>query len=89
MVATSNMLGWTSPISAALGAEPWFDAKSVSNSDIGWVRNAVSHYTQIESGLGIHPDHAMSVTWVRYPTRNTRKDEAKMCGGVPEAGRSR
>ena len=46
----------------------WFDADSVSNSDIGWVRNAVSHYTN-RSGLGVHPDHAVFVTWVRYPTR--------------------
>jgi hypothetical protein len=25
----------------------WFDANSVSNSDMGWVRNAVSHYSPI------------------------------------------
>jgi hypothetical protein len=61
---------------ASLGAEPWFDAKSVSNSDIGWVRNAVSHYTQIESGLGVHPDHAVFVTWVRYPTRMLPETQA-------------
>src|ERR1700676_4606979 len=47
----------------------WFDANNVSNSDIGWVRNAVSHYTQIESGLGVHPDHAVFATWVHFPTR--------------------
>jgi hypothetical protein len=47
---------------AAKGDEPWIDANSVSNSDIGWVQNAVDHYTKIESGLGVHPDHAFFVT---------------------------
>jgi hypothetical protein len=54
---------------AAKGEEGWFDANSVPNSDVGWVRNAIGHYTKIESGLGIHPDHAVLTTWVRYPTR--------------------
>jgi hypothetical protein len=61
---------------AALGAEPWFDPNSRSNSDIGWIRNAVSHYTEIESGLGVHPDHAVFVTWVRYPTRMLPETQA-------------
>jgi hypothetical protein len=47
----------------------WWDANNVSNSDIGWVRNAVSHYTEIENRIGVHPDHAVFVTWVHYPTR--------------------
>ncbi|HZT02006.1 MAG TPA: hypothetical protein VFA39_07080 [Steroidobacteraceae bacterium] len=54
---------------AAKGDQPWFDPNSVSNSDIGWVQNAVSHYTEVESDLGIHPDHAVLSTWVHYPTR--------------------
>jgi hypothetical protein len=54
---------------AAKGQEGWFDPKNVQNSDIGWVQNAVKHYTEVESGLGIHPDHAVFATWVRYPTR--------------------
>jgi hypothetical protein len=54
----------------------WFDPNSLSNSDIGWVRNAVSHYTEIESGLGVHPDHAVFITWVRYPTRMLPETQA-------------
>ncbi len=54
---------------AARGDEPWFDGSSVSNSDVGWVQNAVKHFTEVESGLGIHPDHAVLTTWVHYPSR--------------------
>jgi hypothetical protein len=54
---------------AAKGDEPWFDTNSESNSDTGWVRNAVSHYTRVESLLGTPPDHAVFETWVRFPTR--------------------
>ena len=54
---------------AARGDEPWFDANSVSNSDTGWVQNAVKHYREVESDLGVHPDQAIFVTWVHYPTR--------------------
>jgi hypothetical protein len=54
---------------AANGQEGWFDPKNVQKSDVGWVQNAVKHYTEVESGLGIHPDHAVFATWVRYPTR--------------------
>jgi hypothetical protein len=54
---------------AARGEQPWFDPNSVSNSDRGWVLNAVSHYTEVEAGLGIRPDHAVLSTWVHYPTR--------------------
>jgi hypothetical protein len=54
---------------AARGDQPWFDPTSVPNSDRGWVQNAVSHYSEIESGLGIHPDHAVLSTWVHYPSR--------------------
>jgi len=54
---------------AAKGEEPWFDANSIPNSDAGWVQNAVSHYTEVESDVGVHPDHAVFATWVHYPTR--------------------
>ena len=33
----------------------WFDANNVSNSDIGWVRNAVSHYTQSSPASAFTP----------------------------------
>lgn len=55
---------------AAKGEEGWFDPNSVENSDTGWVQNAIKHYTQVESDLGVHPDHAVFATWVRYPTRD-------------------
>jgi hypothetical protein len=54
---------------AARGVEPWFDADSVAGSDAGWVQNALMHVTEVESGLGLHPDHAVLTTWVHYPTR--------------------
>jgi hypothetical protein len=54
---------------AARDVEPWFDANNVHNSNVGWVQNAVSHFTAVESGLGIHPDHTVLTTWVHYPTR--------------------
>lgn len=54
---------------AARGDEPWFDPGSVSSSDVGWVQNAVRHYEEVESSLGVHPDHAVLTTWVHYPTR--------------------
>jgi hypothetical protein len=54
---------------AAKGDQPWFHPNDESNSDIGWVQNARSHYTEVESGLGVHPDHAVLSTWVHYPTR--------------------
>jgi hypothetical protein len=54
---------------APRGEQPWFDANSVENSNVGWVHNALEHYTEIESGIGLHPDHAVLTTWVHYPTR--------------------
>jgi len=61
---------------AAKGDQPWFDAKSVENSNVGWVHNAIDHYTGIESGLGLHPDHAVLTTWVHYPTRMLPETQA-------------
>jgi len=29
----------------------------------------MEHYRRIEFGLGVHPDHAVFETWVRYPHR--------------------
>jgi len=60
---------------AARGDERWFNADSIMDSDIGWVKNAVSHYTKVESGLGIHPDHAVLTTWVHYPSRMLPENE--------------
>ena len=31
-------------------------------TDKGWTQNAVSHFTEIESALGIHPDRAIFQT---------------------------
>lgn len=54
---------------AAKGDEPWFDANSVSNSDNGWVQNAIKHADEVEFRIGVHPDHAVFATWVHYPSR--------------------
>ncbi len=62
---------------AARGEEPWFDANSIERSDIDWVQNAVKHYTEVESGMGIHPDHAVLTTWVHYPTRMLPETESR------------
>jgi hypothetical protein len=40
-----------------------------NNSDENWARNTISHFTKLESELGVHPDHAVIETWVRYPSR--------------------
>ena len=60
---------------AAKGDEPWFDANSELASNIGWVRNAVSHYTKVETLLGGPPDQAVFGTWVHYPTRVLPENE--------------
>ncbi|MBV8919850.1 hypothetical protein [Bradyrhizobium sp.] len=40
-----------------------------NNSDENWSHNTANHFAEVESGLGVHPDHAVIETWVRYPTR--------------------
>jgi hypothetical protein len=47
-----------------------YDADSANNnSDENWSRNTISHFAEVESGLGVHPDHAVIETWVKTPTR--------------------
>jgi hypothetical protein len=46
-----------------------YDADLSGKSDESWTRNAVSNFARVESGAGVHPDHAVIETWVRYPTR--------------------
>ena len=47
-----------------------YDADSANNnSDENWSRNTISHFAEIESGLRVHPDHAVIETWVKTPTR--------------------
>jgi hypothetical protein len=43
-----------------------YDADSFNNSsDEDWSRNMISHFAEVESELGVHPDHAVIETWVR------------------------
>ena len=50
-----------------------YDADSANNnSDENWSRNTISHFAEIESGLGVHPEHAVIETWVKTPTRRCR-----------------
>jgi hypothetical protein len=60
---------------SAKGDEPWFDPNSVSNSNIGWVRNAIRHFTEVETEIGVHPEHAVIETWVHYPSRMLPENE--------------
>jgi hypothetical protein len=47
-----------------------YDADSSNNnSDENWSRNTISHFAELESRLGLHPDHAAIETWVRRPSR--------------------
>ena len=47
-----------------------YDADSANNnSDENWSHNTISHFAEVESGLGVHPDHAVIETWVKTPTR--------------------
>ena len=36
-------------------------------TDKDWTQNAVSHFTAIESGLGVHPDQVIFQTWASLP----------------------
>jgi hypothetical protein len=47
-----------------------YDADSANNNnDENWSGNTISHFAKAESGLGVHPDHAVIETWVKTPTR--------------------
>lgn len=47
-----------------------YDADSSNNnSDENWSRNTISNFARVESRAGVHPDHAVIETWVRFPTR--------------------
>jgi hypothetical protein len=52
-----------------------YDADRSGKSDESWTRNAVSNFARVESGVGVHPDHAVIETWVRYPTRMLPENE--------------
>ena len=42
---------------------------SNNNSDENWARNTIRHFTEVESELGVRPDHAVIETWTRHPAR--------------------
>ncbi len=51
-------------------------ANSYKNSrDEDWSRNAISHFAEVESKVGVHPDHAVIETWVKHPTRMLPESE--------------
>lgn len=52
-----------------------YDADLSGKSDDTWARNAVSNFARVEQGAGVHPDHAVIGTWVRYPTRMLPENE--------------
>jgi len=47
---------------------------SNNNSDENWSRNTISHFAEVESKLGLHPDHAVIETWVKRPSRMLPED---------------
>jgi hypothetical protein len=53
-----------------------YDADLSGKSDESWTRNAVSNFAKVEQGVGVHPDHAVIGTWVRYPTRVLPENKA-------------
>ncbi len=68
--ATHNLV----PLAAALKQRhiPFgiiYDADPASKSDELWSRSTEAHFAKVESGLGLHPEHAAIETWVHYPTR--------------------
>jgi hypothetical protein len=46
-----------------------YNADSDPTSDEAWEQNAIEHFGEIESVMGIHPDQAVFQTWVVYPSR--------------------
>jgi hypothetical protein len=46
-----------------------------SSSDEDWSRNTISHFAEVESEVGVHPDHAVIETWVKFPTRMLPESE--------------
>ena len=53
-----------------------YDADRFAKTDQSWTQNAISHYTRVEEGLGVHPDHAVFETWTRYPTHMLPESES-------------
>jgi hypothetical protein len=61
------------PLAAALQGRHipfgvFYVADASANSDEAFEASAIDHFTEIESALGVHPDHAIFTTWVHYPT---------------------
>jgi hypothetical protein len=52
-----------------------YDADLSGKSDASWTRNVVSNFARVETGVGVHTDHAVIETWVRYPTRMLPENE--------------
>jgi hypothetical protein len=46
-----------------------------TSSDEDWSRNTIGHFAQVESEVGVHPDHAVIETWVKFPTRMLPESE--------------
>lgn len=68
------------PLAAALKARHVslgiiYNADADARSDEAWAQSATEHFTEIESVFGVHPDHAVFQTWVRYPTRMMPDDQ--------------
>jgi len=52
-------------------------ANSLKNaSDEDWARNTVGHFAEVESKVGVHPDHAVIETWVKHPSRVLPESES-------------
>ena len=39
------------------------------SGDVEWMRSALDHVAEIETGLGVHPDAAIFQAWTRHPGR--------------------
>ena len=44
-------------------------------TDKDWTQNAVSHFTEIESALGIHPDRVIFQTWASLPVHTLPEEQ--------------
>src|ERR1700722_5398190 len=52
-------------------------------TDKDWTQNAVSHFTAIESGLGIHPDQVIFQTWASLPEHMLPEEQPGAFMNIP------
>ena len=60
-----------------------YNADENARTDRDWTQNAISHFTEIESALGVHPDDVIFETWTTLPSHMLPEDQPGAFMNIP------